>query len=270
MKITKMHGLGNDFILIDGPIENCDKIAVELCERRLNVGADGLIVVEKSEVADAKMRIFNADGSEAEMCGNGIRCFARYVYDNKTVDKLKMTVETLAGIISPEIIVCEGKPVGIRVDMGLPDYNAKNIPVIANDPMKMSVDIDDNELYLSSVLVGVPHAVVFTDKLDEEKIADIGAKIEKHVSFPRKINVNFAKLQGDNSIRVKTWERGVGRTLACGTGSCATALVAYKKGFVQNKVNILLDAGELLIEIAEDDRMFMTGAAQYVFSGETL
>lgn len=268
MKITKMHGLGNDFIVTEELLDDYAAAARKLCRRRLDVGADGLVVVAPSETADIRMRIFNADGSEAEMCGNGIRCFARYVYDKGIVKKTRMAVETLAGVIKPELLLEDGKVVGVRVDMGAPDFTPENIPVQVDTPMDFEVMVDDRRFAVSAVLVGVPHTAVFCDALEAADIDRVGPQIETHPLFPRKTNVNFVQVVDAETIRMETWERGAGRTLACGTGACSVAEIAARKGLVDDRVRIQLVAGELVIERMPDGRLFMTGPAAYVFTGE--
>ncbi len=270
MNITKMHGLGNDFILTEEEMQDYSVIAGKLCERRLSVGADGLIVVAPSQVADIKMRIFNSDGSEAEMCGNGIRCFARYVYDKGIVKKQSMNIETLAGMMKPELLLVDGQVSGVRVDMGKPDFTPEKIPVLTDTPMDFTVTIGGRKMPVSSVLMGVPHTVVFCEDIESMEIDKVGAEIEKHYLFSRKTNVDFAQIIDRKTVRIKTWERGAGRTLACGTGSTSTGIIAYKKGLTDAVVRVLVEAGELLIENMPDGRAFMTGPAAYVFCGKTI
>ncbi len=267
MKITKMHGLGNDFILTEEYAEDYAAAAVHLCRRRLSVGADGLVAVAYSKVADAKMRIFNSDGSEAEMCGNAIRCFARYLYDRGIVRKEEMAIETLAGVMKPRLIISHGEVTGVRVDMGLPGFVPEEIPAKVDDPLEFIIGVGGKSFNASAVLMGVPHVVIFGDFSDEE-VCSIGEQIECHELFPRNINVNFATIVV-GGIKLRTYERGAGRTLACGTGSCAAAVIANKKGFIGNSVDILLETGKLHIDIEDDGRVFMTGPAEYVFTGET-
>lgn len=267
MKITKMHGLGNDFILTEEYAEDYAAAAIRLCQRRLSVGADGLVAVAYSQVADAKMRIFNADGSEAEMCGNAIRCFARYLYDHGIVRREEMAIETLAGIMKPRLIIERGAVTGVCVDMGLPDFAPERIPANVDDSLEFKIDACGRSFDAAAVLMGVPHVVIFGD-FSEEEVCDIGEQIECHELFPRDINVNFATIVV-GGIKLRTFERGVGRTLACGTGSCATAVIANKKGLIGNSVDILLEAGRMHIDIEDDGRVLMTGPAEYVFTGET-
>ena len=274
MEFVKMHGLGNDFIVIDnrdGHITDAGPLAAALCARRLNIGADGLVLVEDSAVADTRMRILNADGSEAEMCGNGIRCFARFVYDEGIVKNEQFTVETLAGIMVPSMILTEGVVTGIRVDMGKPDFSPASIPMdTEGSTLLKKITADGAPLTVSSVLMGVPHTVVFVEE-GNASWADfdrLGPVVEKHDIFPKNTNVNFAELLGDSRARVRTWERGAGPTLACGTGSCAVACVMKELGFGGDRIEIVLQAGELIIE-REGDTVYMTGPAEYVMRGTT-
>ena len=274
MQFVKMHGLGNDFIVIDnrqGQVSDAGALAAELCARRLNIGADGLVLVEDSEIADTRMRIINADGSEAEMCGNGIRCFARFVYDAGIVKKETFTVETLAGIMIPAMILTDGVVTGIRVDMGSPDFSAESIPMETDgSTLLKEIDADGTLLKVSSVLMGVPHTVVFVEE-GNAAWADfdrLGPVVEKHDIYPKNTNVNFAEITGENRARVRTWERGAGPTLACGTGSCAVACIMKALGLGGDRIVIELQAGELIIE-RKGETVFMTGPAEYVMQGTT-
>jgi diaminopimelate epimerase len=269
MKITKMHGLGNDFIITEEYAEDYTEAAKRLCRRRLDVGADGLVALGHSDVADVGMRIINADGSEAEMCGNAIRCFARYVYDRGILRQEEMTVETIAGVMRPRLILEGGRVTGVRVDMGKPDFTAENIPVKAKDPLAYALNAGGREVALSSVLVGVPHAVAFGD-WNEGDTARLGALIETDAVYPRRTNVDFTTVVDRGTLRVRTWERGAGETLACGTGCCAAAAVACEKGLCGRDIRVLVQPGELRVEYAEDGHIFMTGPAAYVFTGESV
>ena len=271
MKITKMHGLGNDFIIADnrnGEIKNPNETAKKLCERRLSVGADGLITVENSSKADIMMRIYNADGSEAEMCGNGIRCFSMYVYDKSIVKKKSFTVETLAGIMKPVLVLKEGRVEGITVDMGEPCFSAKDIPVNAENPLTHEISVMGKKITAHTCLMGVPHTVIIVDgkNVTDEDFSALGPQIEKNEAYPKKVNVNFVKIIDKNTVSVRTWERGAGPTLACGTGSCATVVLLNKLNLVEPKCEVKLYAGSLNIEYK--DRVYMTGPAQYVFTGQ--
>ena len=273
MEITKMHGLGNDFIILDNRdegIKDANKLAKKLCERRLSVGADGLIAVENSSCADTRMRIYNSDGSEAEMCGNGIRCFAVYVYDKGIVKDKSFSVETLAGIMRPEIILQDGRITGVKVDMGLPSFDAKDIPEHCEDPLNVNITAARKEISIHSCLMGVPHTVVIIDDKDvkEDDFFELGKAVECHEIFPKKTNVNFARIIDKDTVEVRTWERGAGPTLACGTGSCATVCILSELGLVNKNCDVLLKAGKL--KISYGDTVFMTGPAEYVFKGYIL
>jgi diaminopimelate epimerase len=269
MEFTKMHGLGNDFLVVedDGTGRDWNAMAAKLCARRLSVGGDGILVVLPSKKADIRMRIVNADGSEAEMCGNGIRCFAKYVYERGIVTKPDMTVETLAGIIRPKLIIEDGKVADVCVDMGQPLFDRADVPM-KGDGSAFDVDIEaaGRTVRISSMLMGVPHTMVLTDDIDALDATVLGPAIERHDIFPRKSNVNFVQVLDSENIRVLTWERGAGLTLACGTGSCASAVMTYKKGLTGPKVVVHLSVGRLIIECLEDGRVLMTGPAEEVYN----
>ena len=273
MKITKMHGLGNDFIVFfdEGTIElDVTDMAQRLCDRHTGIGADGLVIVMPSEVADVRMRIINSDGSEAEMCGNGIRCFAKYAYDRKIITKDIFTVETLAGIMTPEIIAEDGVAKLVKVNMGKPTFTASAIPmaVEAEKVIDYTIDVDGTFYVVSSVLLGVPHTEVFVDDVQTVPLTVLGPKIEKHPLFPKGTNVNFVQVVNENTVKVRTWERGAGATLACGTGSCSSAVMAHEKGLTGRSVDVQLYLGTLHIDYDEDGTVYMTGPAEEVFSLE--
>jgi diaminopimelate epimerase len=274
MEFTKMHGLGNDFILLNGferPLAaDVTDLAVRLCDRRLGVGGDGLILVLPSEKAAARMRIINSDGSEAEMCGNGIRCFAKYVYDRGLVRAERFTVETLAGPVVPELQIEAGRINGVRVDMGRPGLERSLIPMegpsgpVIDEPLAAG-----GETYrITSLLLGVPHTMVFVGDAAGVDRARIGPLIERHPAFPRRTNVNFVEAVNDREILVRTWERGAGATLACGTGSCAAAVAAVLTGRTGRRVTVHLEVGNLLVEWDDSDTVYMTGPAVEVFNGQ--
>ncbi len=265
---VKMHGLGNDFILVDclkQELNEPEKFAVQYCNRRFGIGADQLLLLYPSEIADFKMKIFNADGSEVEMCGNGIRCFAKYIWDRGLSNKETLEVETLAGIIKPKKI---GKL--IQVDMGTPEFNPKKIPVDAHGDKAFDLlfEIAGWHTKINCVSMGNPHTVIF---LDEEPknfaVTKYGPLIENHPIFPKRTNVEFAYVKNPNEIIMRVWERGAGETLACGTGACATAVAAIVKGLTDRKVTVHLLGGDLIIEWAEDGHVYMTGPAEEVFEG---
>jgi len=271
MKFTKMHGLGNDFMLFedDGTGRDWNSVAARLCRRRLSVGADGILVMMPSDVADLKMRIINADGSEAEMCGNGIRCFAKYAYDEGIVDKTNLTIETLAGIMHPRLYVENGKVIGVRVDMGKPSFERAKIPMEGGgSSFDVEIEAAGENLSVSSVLMGVPHTVLLCGDLKTLDIEKLGPAIEKHPIFPKKTNVDFISITDRENITMRTWERGAGETLACGTGACASVVILSSKGLIEKKAYVHLLAGELLVEYLEDGSVMMTGPAATVYKAE--
>ena len=272
IRFTKLHGLGNDFIMLQEPLpEGVDwnAVAPVLCHRRTGIGADGLLMVLPSQVADVRMRIINADGSEAEMCGNGIRCFCKYVFDRGLVEKTDFTVETLGGIMHPVVRPEDGVAKSICVEMGKPELDPAKVPVRSEGPcieQKMTI-LGQEVTYTTLAIGGVPHTVVFVEDLDAVDVATLGQAMEHASVFPAKSNINFGQLVDDHTIRVRTWERGCGCTLACGTGSTATAVAGALTGRTGRKVTIELALGALEIEWAEDDRVFMTGPAAIAFEG---
>jgi diaminopimelate epimerase len=272
MRFTKMHGLGNDFILIELPQGDgaaYGQSSARLCDRHTGVGADGLVLVLPSTEADFRMRIFNADGSEPEMCGNAIRCFAKYAYERGLTDKADLTVETLAGIIKPRILTEDGHVTGVRVDMGAPGLDRVDIPMTGptGHVINESFAVGGETLSISGLRMGVPHMIVWEEPLSVERMERLGKLMEVDPSFPQKTNVNFAEVLNRDEIAVRTWERGVGPTLACGTGCCATAVAASMAGFTERKATVHLALGNLFIEWAQDGHVYMTGPAVEVFTG---
>jgi diaminopimelate epimerase len=273
LEFVKMHGLGNDFVIIDGrdrDIQDPADLSRRICDRHTGVGADGLIIIYPSDRADIRMVIFNSDGSEAQMCGNGLRCFARHVYQQGMVKSESFSVETLAGIMEPRIVTDDkGRVSAVAVNMGRPAFEPAEIPVLWNEDkfIQVPVDMGDRVYDITAVLMGVPHAVVYVEDLESTDVCGIGSRIENHPLFPQKTNVNFVQLIDNETIAVRTWERGAGSTLACGTGSCAAAVVSAFLGETGKKVRVRLKLGELLITWNEDDRVTMEGSASYVFSG---
>jgi diaminopimelate epimerase len=272
VKFWKMHGLGNDYVIIDNRNEKIGStdaavLARKLCERRLSVGADGLLLVENSSVADVKMRIFNADGSEAEMCGNGMRCFAKYCYENNIARKKELTVETLAGIKQMWLTVKGSTVTAVKVDMGAPTLERSKIPMVGTGTF-VNADLQVNgEKYKATCLsVGNPHCVIFVDSVNDFPVQQVGSKIENHRFFPKRTNVEFAQVLNRNELRLRVWERGCGETLACGTGTCATVAAGNILGKLNNKVTVHLVGGDLEVEYAE--RLFLSGPAEKVFEGK--
>lgn len=268
MKInfTKMHGLGNDFILIDcrkQKLSTLPSLSNRICDRRFGIGADQLLLLYASKTADFRMRIFNADGSEVEMCGNGIRCFAKYIWENGISKKKILAVETLAGIIRPEK---KGK--NVKVDMGEPILEGKLIPVdIEGRVVDYPVFVKDKTLSITCVSMGNPHAVIFVDKVEDFPVTHYGPALEKHKLFPKRTNVEFIEIVNSSEIKMRVWERGTGETMACGTGACAASVASNLKGFTGRKMTVHLTGGNLLIEWAKNNHVYMTGPAVKVFQG---
>ncbi len=274
MDFVKMHGLGNDFVFIEdktGQDKDYTELARAMCNRHTGIGADGLIVIVDSRVADVRMRIINSDGSEAEMCGNGIRCFAKYVYDSGIIEKKQFTVETPAGIMEPEITVgADNKAELITINMGSPSFNRSEIPMEGADGRVLNEDlcVDGENWKITSLLMGVPHTVTYVDDVDTVDIEKIGPLFEKHEAFPKHTNINFAQQMDDRTVKVRTWERGAGATLACGTGSCSVAVASFLNGRTGREVDIQLPLGTLHIEYREEDgNVYMTGPAAVSFTG---
>lgn len=273
MDFWKLHGIGNDFIAIDERFIKRDKkyysnLAKTVCNRRFSVGADGLLVVKNSEVADIKMVYYNADGSRAFMCGNGLRCFVRYVFENKIVEKEEFNVETLDGVKKVNVNILFGELVSIKVNMGTGSFLSKDIPVRLNKEVFMNEDIDilGKGFKINAMLMGVPHAVILVDKLDVNDVLFYGSKIEKNDLFPNGINVNFVKIEDERNISVRTWERGCGYTLACGTGMTASAIICNKLNLVSKKVNVSSEGGRVTIDVGNE--IYMTGPATKICEGK--
>ena len=262
MHFTKMHGLGNDYLYVYGEVpSNIEELSTKLSERHFGAGSDGMIYISPSAVADFKMRIFNADGSEAKMCGNGIRCVGKYVYDKGYTDKKNLTVETLSGIKTLELGVSFGKVKSVTVDMG------QAVP--AED---MTLNVDGETVILTPVSVGNPHAVIFVDDIEKAPLITLGPKIEHHNEFPGGVNVEFVQVLGNSELRMRVWERGSGVTMACGTGACASATAAVKKKCCAycEPISVHLDGGTLKITVTSDNKVTMTGPAEFVYEGETM
>jgi diaminopimelate epimerase len=272
MKFYKMEGLGNDFIVThevqENEIQQLKNQFVSLCDRRRGIGADGIIFVLSSNKCDFKMRIFNSDGSEPEMCGNGIRCFARYINLLKLNDLKKLTVETLAGVISTELIDNNK----VTVNMGFPVLNASAIPVDqpSGRVLMKELEIDDKTFKINAISMGNPHAVIYVkDEITDTLVLGYGPKIETHSFFPRKTNVEFIKVLSPNEIQMRVWERGCGETQACGTGACASVVSGIINNLHDKSVTVHLPGGDLYIswDGNEDDCVFMTGPARVAFKG---
>uniref|UniRef100_A0A7V3YLL4 Diaminopimelate epimerase n=1 Tax=Candidatus Caldatribacterium californiense TaxID=1454726 RepID=A0A7V3YLL4_9BACT len=273
MRFVKMHGLGNDFLLCTpemlGGIVLSPDVVRKLCDRHFGVGADGVIEVLPSEVADVRMRIFNADGSEAEMCGNGIRCLAKFAFERGMVTKETFRVETKAGIVVPRVITEGDRVVRVVVDMGEPRFRPQEIPVGVPEEsaLHVAVTIDGREFMLSAVSVGNPHAVIFELP---ENWEHFGSLIEHHPLFPQRTNVEFVEVLSPKEVRVKVWERGVGATLACGTGACAVVAAGVARGVLERRVLVHLPGGTLTVAWGEDGHLYLEGPAEEVFEARLL
>jgi len=271
LKFAKMHGAGNNFIIFEdfeNKYENLEAIAKILCDRAFGIGADGILVVRKSTVAEIQMIIINADGSYAAMCGNGIRCFAKYVYDEGLVKNTSIDIETGDGVKHAKLEIENNKVIGVTINMGIPTFEPARVPVISEDiVLNKNISIGENRYTITSMLLGVPHTIII-DPIDKYPVEE-GRLIEKSNIFPQGTNVNFCEVINKDEITVKTWERGAGATLACGTGSCASVVACHKLKLVNSKVKVNIPGGSLVVEITEDGVM-MTGPAVTVFEGETL
>ena len=274
IKFTKMHGLGNDYVYMDAinqHIENESSLAKFVRNRNFGIGSDGLILICKSDVADFKMKMFNSDGSEAEMCGNGIRCVGKFIYDKKFTDKTTLSIETLAGIKILELNAKDGKVQTVKVDMGEPILEAKKIPVVSNEtPVRnLLLKAEDKEFRFTCVSMGNPHAITVVEKVDEFDVEKYGKVLEIDKAFPKKSNIEFIEIIDENNIKMRVWERGTGETLACGTGACASAVACNLNGLTKRNVNVELLGGKLEIEWnKENNHIYMTGPAVTVFEGE--
>ncbi len=261
-----MHGTGNDFIVIDArrkQIANPGQLAKRLCRRHFSIGADGLILIKPSKRADYRMRIFNPDGSEAEMCGNGIRCFAKYLYDRKITKKHLIEVETKAGVVKPEI---SGNR--IRVDMGMPLLTRSDIPMLgkSESAINETLTLKDSKARITAVSMGNPHAVIFVNDLNTYPVEKIGPEVENHPIFPNRTNVEFVEVINKGKLKVRVWERGVGETLACGTGACASLVAAVLNHRTEKRAEVHLAGGMLTVEWSNNN-IFLTGPAEEVFNG---
>ena len=281
IKFTKMEGLGNDYVYVDctkQDIENASNLAKIISDRHFGVGSDGLILIKSSKKADFKMQMFNSDGTEAEMCGNGIRCVGKYVYDNGLTDKTTLKIETLAGIKVLNLNVEGGKVKTVKVDMGEPILDYKLIPAKdgkvykSRDGIKfykVNINIEGDLKELTCVSMGNPHGIDFANNIEKLKIEKFGPIIEVDEHFPNKVNAEFIEILDKHNIKMRVWERGAGETLACGTGACASVVASFLNGYTERNVTVELLGGKLEIEWnKEDNHVYMTGPAKTVFEGE--
>ena len=283
MKFTKMQGAGNDFVLVEASNVQCDwsQVALAMCDRHYGIGADGLLLLLPSGTADLRMRIFNTDGSEADACGNGLRCIIKYFVDRglANYESQQISVETLAGVRKAEIYRADGKVTKVQTGMGKPGFGEKEIPVVPTpgegniidikSMIQYSITVDGRELQLSLVSMGNPHAVYFCPhSVSDFPLAQLGSKVEHYQDFPQRINFEVVQVLGQQQIEARVWERGVGETLACGSGACAITVAAQKHGYISDKVDIKLPGGTLGVAWDGNGEVFLSGPAETVFSGE--
>jgi diaminopimelate epimerase len=275
MKFTKMHGIGNDYVYVNTfdqkPPADLARLAVAVSDRHFGVGSDGLILIGPSEVADARMRMFNADGSESEMCGNGVRCVAKYIHDHGIARKPRVTVETGRGVLTLHLEIVDGKARRVRVDMGAPILQGSDIPtkLPGDPPVNVPVEVGGRSLEVTAVSMGNPHAVVYVDDVADYPVETLGPLLERHPAFPRRVNAHFVEVIGPGEVRMRTWERGSGITLACGTGACAVCVAGVLTGRGERTIVAHLPGGDLELEWPADDApVFMTGPATEVFTGD--
>jgi diaminopimelate epimerase len=266
LNFWKMHGLGNDFILLDSRRSGLvpkPELARRLCCRRFGIGADQVLVLLRSKVADYRLVILNADGGEVEMCGNGIRALALFLRRQRISQKRRFRIETLAGIIVPELIAGE-----VRVDMGEPVFEPARIPVALEEaPLNRLLDLDGNRLYITALSMGNPHCVIPVETVDGVPLAQFGPRLERHQWFPNRVNVEFVQVLNRRHLKVRVWERGAGATLACGTGACAALVAMVRLGQAERQATVSLPGGDLQIEWAQSNHVLMTGPAEMVFQG---
>lgn len=275
IRFTKMHGAGNDYIYIDATQSvpsDPESLAIRMSDRHFGIGSDGLVLILPSDKADFRMRMFNADGSEAEMCGNATRCIGKYVYEKGLTDKTTLTLETKAGIKHLSLHLTDGKVKEVSVDMGQPILTPSQIPVRSDNPDRKIAEreiVNGDEYTITGVSMGNPHAVIFVDNISDEMVLGKGPILETAEIFPRKSNIEFAKVLDCNNIEMRVWERGTGETLACGTGACATAVAAVLCGLSDREVNLHLRGGVLRIHWnPETNHVLMTGPAEFICDGE--
>ena len=276
MKFTKMHGLGNDYVYMDctksGVPDNVSSLAQFVSDRHFGVGSDGLILICSSDICDFKMKMYNADGSEAQMCGNGIRCVGKFVYDKGLTNKINITIETLAGVKVLELNVKNNKVETVKVDMGEPILEAKKIPVISDEKeivKNLKITALDKEFKFTCVSMGNPHAITIVEDVDSFDVEKYGSLLEIDKHFPEKANIEFIQIIDRNTVKMRVWERGSGETFACGTGACATTVACILNGFIEDEVTVKLLGGDLNIKWnKEDNHIYMTGPATTVFEGE--
>ena len=273
MRFTKMHGAGNDYVYVDCFHErvpdDLPRLAMAISDRHRGVGSDGLILIRPSQVADARMQMFNADGSESEMCGNGVRCVAKYVYDHGIARKDELKIETGRGVLELRLFTSGGRVDRVRVNMGPPILKSAEIPtrLPGDPPIQVPLDVAGRELKVTCVSMGNPHCVTFVDEIDDEHVLRIGPQIERHPAFPKRVNAEFIKVLSRGEMVMRVWERGTGETQACGTGACASAVAGVLAGVTDRRVLAHLPGGDLELEWSAGGDVYMTGPAVEVFEG---
>lgn len=277
MKFTKMHGIGNDYIYFDcmtTPLEHPEELAVELSDRHKGVGGDGIVMILPSETADFRMRMFNADGSEGNMCGNATRCIGKYVYERGLTDKTELALETRSGIKHLTLNVEDGNVCSVTVDMGIAEFQPEKIPVLYDGSAMVDapISVDGRFCRITAVSMGNPHCVLFTDAVSQLPLEQIGPSFENLSIFPDRVNTEFVHKIGDSVFEMRVWERGSGETMACGTGACAVAAAAVRLGLAKanSDITIQLRGGDLHIVVCESGKVLMTGPAEFVFEGELI
>lgn len=276
MKFTKMHGAGNDYLYINCfeavDLGDIPSLAQAMSDRHFGAGGDGLVLIQPSERADARMRMFNADGSEAEMCGNAVRCVAKYVYDHGIAKKEELAIETGRGVLTLQcsVSVSGGKVDRVRVNMAEPILKSSDIPTAlpGDPPVNAKLSVGGRDLEVTCVSMGNPHCVTFVDEVNDDWVLNIGPRIEVHEAFPRKINAEFIQVLSPSEVIMRVWERGSGETLACGTGACGAVVAGVLAGKNDRRVTVHLTGGDLEIEWAETGEVYMTGPAAEIFTGE--
>lgn len=276
MRFVKMHGAGNDYVYVDCFQEKLPQppaeLAPKIADRHFGVGGDGLILITPSEVADARMRMFNADGSEAEMCGNGVRCVAKYVYESGISRNNPLRIETGRGVLALDLLLEMNRVHKVRVNMGEPILKPGDIPTTLAEGLERAVncplEVDGKTLPVTCVSMGNPHCVIFVEKLTDDLVHGLGAAIERHPAFPRRVNVEFVRVESASAVQARVWERGSGETLACGTGACAVCVAGVLTGRTNRRISVRLPGGVLDIEWSEQGPVFLTGPAVEVFRGD--
>lgn len=274
MKFTKMHGIGNDYVYVncfEEEVKNPEAMAKMVSDRHFGIGSDGLILIKPSQKADFQMDMYNADGTQSAMCGNGIRCVAKYVYDYGLTDKTRISVDTKSGVKYLDLTVEDGKAVLIKVNMGAAQLSASQIPILSEKEQVINepIEVNGKEYHMTGVSMGNPHAVVYMDDVKGLDIEKIGPGFEHHPCFPERVNAEFVRVIDEQTVEMRVWERGSGETLACGTGACAVAVASILNGYTKDEVTVRLSGGDLYIQWdRENNLVYMTGPAAVVFDGE--